>query len=167
MTRKKAQEEIVGFVLIVVIVAVIFLVFLAISLRRTGSATEKDSRDVFQFLESMTSYTTDCAVSYEPAFSDIGDLARECYSSSNCVSGKTACQVLNRTLQEVIESSWKVGKDRPVKGYIFNSTYSSSATSKEVMLIRVGSCNGSIIGSENFFYVEPGTITNTLKVCYA
>ncbi len=167
MNNRRGQEEIVGFVLIVVIVAVIFLVFLGITLRKAPPATEKDSRDAYQFLESLTSYTTDCAVSYEPAFSDIGDLTRECYSGSICLSGLSACQVLNRTLQETIMSSWKVNPNGPVKGYLFNSTYSSSQSrGKEIMMVKMGNCTGRIIGAENFFAAPPGRITNTLKICY-
>jgi hypothetical protein len=167
MSRKRAQEEIVGFVLIVVIVAVIFLVFLGMALRKAAPSTMRESRDVAQFIESLTSYTTDCAVSYEPAFSDIGGLTRDCYSGANCVNGKTACDVLNRTLREVIGVSWRVNSAGPIKGYVFNSTYSSKSTSKQVMLIRVGNCTGSIMGAENFFSAPPvGQITNTLKICY-
>ena len=51
--NRKAQEEIVGFVLIVVIVAIIFLVFLGIMIRQPGEVTSKESRDVSQFLGSM------------------------------------------------------------------------------------------------------------------
>lgn len=163
---KKGQEEIVGFVLIVVLVAVIFLVFLGLMIRREAPATTKDSRDVFQFLESLSEYTTDCAISSVPAYSNIGGLIKECYDKAQCTSGNSACDVLNRTLREAIEASWKVGPSRPVKGYALNSTYYSEARTEQVMLINVGNCTGTIIGSEKAFSAAPGTISTSLKICY-
>jgi len=162
---KKGQEEMVGFVLVVVIVAVIFLVFLAIFVRQITPATQKGSGDVFQYLESMMQYTTDCAIRYEPAFSSLDTLIGDCYSDSMCVSGKSACETLNRTLREAIKSNWNIGADRPTKGYMFNSTYKSGTIINDVIYIQEGNCSGNKIGAEYSTPEQPGDIINTLTFC--
>lgn len=162
---KKAQEEMVGFVLIVVIVAVIFLVFLAIFARRTSPVTQRENIDVSQYMTSMMHYTTDCAVRYEPDFSDIARLISDCYSDAVCVSGEMACNALKRTLGESIEANWKIGPDRPTKGYIFNSTYKSGQIAKEIVSISAGNCSSSAIGAEYAFPAPPGSIISTLTIC--
>lgn len=166
MKNKKGQEEIVGFVLIVVIVAVVFLVFLGIFIRQKAPATQKESTDVYQYLESMMEYTSDCAVSYEPAFSSLGMLVRDCDSESMCKSGRTACETLNRTLREAIGLNWKIGPDRPAKGYIFNSTYESDAKTKQVIFIQEGNCSSSRMGAEYISPAYPGNIISALSICY-
>ena len=49
-TSKKAQEEMIGFVLIIVLVAVIALVFLAISIRKPAEI--RDKKEIQNFLYS-------------------------------------------------------------------------------------------------------------------
>ena len=164
--NRKGQEEMVGFVLIIVIVAVIFLVFLAIFARRDAPATQRESQDVSQFLESLMEYTSDCAVSYEPAFSKVGELIRNCNDNSNCKDGKTACEALDLTVNGAIEANWAIGPDKRFKGYIFNSTYSSSSFTNQITFIEAGNCtSGNIIGAEDLSPAYPGTITSSLRIC--
>src|SRR3989344_3921797 len=79
--------------LVVVLVAVILVVFLGITLRGDKSNSQ-ESLDVSHFLDSMMEYTTDCALQYEPAYSELDELFRECYSNSDkkCTSGKGICE---------------------------------------------------------------------------
>jgi len=165
-SNKKAQEEIVGFVLIVVIVSIIFMVFLGIFLRQQPSELQQESREVYQFLESSMEYTTICAVSYEPDFSKLGELIRECYSGSVCTSGKKACIVLNQTLTEILDSSWKVGPERAVKGYVFNSTYDTNTTQEVLVTIVRGECSFNRKGAEYLIPAFPGTIISSFDLCY-
>lgn len=164
--NKKAQEEIIGFVLIVVIVAVIFLIFLGISLRNQAPVTQREGGDVSQFLESVMEYTSSCAISSESAYLSIGELVKECYSGSTCRSGTGSCLVLRQMLQEIIETNWKIGADRPVKGYVFNATYVSEATKKDVMLLTKGECKTEKIGAEMPISAYPGNIETSLQICY-
>ncbi len=164
--KRKGQEEILGFVIIVVIVAVIFLVFLGISIRRTSPATQREGADVSQFLRSAMEFSSGCTVTYEPNYLNIGGLLKECYSDSTCRSGEDSCHALSKALEEIIESNWKMGADRPVKGYTFNATYSSEGSSKSVIFISKGECKTERIGGEELFPVYPGNIRSTLQICY-
>lgn len=163
---RKGQEEILGFVLIVVIVAVVFLIFLGISVRQGAPATQKEGADVNQFLRSTMEYTTACTVSYEPNYLNMGGLLRECFLGSTCRSGERACDVLSRAMEDVIETNWKIGPDRPVQGYILNSSYISESSQKEVFAISKGKCAGEKIGGEDIFPVYPGNIRTSLQICY-
>ena len=90
MKSKKAQEEIVGFVLIMVIVAVGFLIFLGFNLRQ-GITTTEESFDLHQFLESSMEYTTECSLRYEKDLAKLGDLFESCYFGKTCFGAVGVC----------------------------------------------------------------------------
>lgn len=102
VTNKKGQEEMVGFALIVIIVAVVLLVFLSFSLR----APEKEaiqSYEIDNFIESVLAYTIEDNV-------DIRDLIRDCKRDENC-------DVLERELNGILEESWTVEEGSVIRGY--------------------------------------------------
>ncbi len=166
MKEKRAQEEIAGFVVIVVLVAIIAVIFLGISLRNKGLPTEKQSKDVSQFLEGAMEYTSDCAPYNEPDYLNFGELIKACYSRMNCLSGDSACSLLNSTLSKMVEGSWGIGPDKRFKGFVFNSTYSTSSVSEEIIFVNRGNCSFNSIGGEYLTPSSPGKITTTLKLCY-
>ena len=59
MKNKYGQEEMVGFALIMIIVAIILLIFLSFSLGKSEKETV-ESYEVESFIQSMSQYTTDC-----------------------------------------------------------------------------------------------------------
>ena len=91
--KKKGQEEMLGFALIIIIVAVILLVFLGFSLR--GSQKQGvESYEADSFMQAFLQYTTDCAENYETDYLDIQDLVFECDDGNTCLDGRDACEVL-------------------------------------------------------------------------
>lgn len=173
-TRRKGQEEIVGFVAIVLIVSFVFLIFLGISLRK-GADFRKESKDVSMFLESAMEYTTECADGYEPNYLTLRRVIKGCYEGKRCTGaeeGKEACEIANKTLKELIDLSWQVGEGAAIKGYMFESEYglNSSSGNKEaekILVIEKGNCSsGNIAGAENFFSAFPGKISYSLSLCY-
>ncbi len=162
--NRKGQEEIVGFVLIVVIVAVVFLVLLGIFIRQDGGL-ETENKEISQFLGSIGQSTSECAVGYEPNYLKLGDLIESCYSGDLCLSGKKACDVLETELRNVLDASWQVGEG-PIKGYEFNSTFLSDTKEEEIKSIKKGECIGSVRGNEESINAEGGVIVYSLKVCY-
>ena len=125
--NKKAQEEMIGFVLIVVLVAVIGLIFLKLSLDNSPKEAV-DSFEVESFIQSFLQYTTDCG-NYRENYLPLRKLISACVNEETCLdtlypkghekgtSGRYSCDVLNSTLTEIIETSWKVEGDRPIQGY--------------------------------------------------
>lgn len=166
MTKKRGQEEIVGFVLIIVLVAVVFLIFLGFSIRQVPSTTT-ESIDVSQFLESSMEYTTSCVTSFYPDYRKLGELFKECLSNTKCLDERETCDVLNETLSEIIENSWLIGEDRPLKGYEFVSEYEPSGDFPNEIIISFssGNCTGAIRGASYVTPAFPGNIESMLKIC--
>jgi hypothetical protein len=152
MRERKAQEEMVGFVLIIVLVAVIALVFLAISIRKPQET--KTSKEIENFLHSSLLYTASCQSSPERIY-DFRDLIEACLKSERCLSGEKACDVLNKTAFDLIEASFHVGEEERYKGYIFkiyrqNETLVYLSRSKQTST-KLGSEVPVYISGNNFY----------------
>ena len=173
--RKKGQEEMVGFMLIVVLVVVAFLVFIGISLRQNTTSLETESRDVYQFLESAMELTTNCSIDSESNFFKVSDLIGKCYTEEGqvCASGERACTVMNITLRETLESSWIVSGESFYKGYVLQADYledgvlaGASSHKYFPLSIKRGSCeNTAIVGNEYLIPRRPGAILVEMKLC--
>ena len=104
LTSKRGQEEMVGFALIIIIVAVILLVFLAISLNKSKKEV-LGANEVNSFIQSFLSYTTSCA-EYSDNYYSIQKLITECVNyEDDYLNGKKTCNVLNSTLKEILDES--------------------------------------------------------------
>jgi hypothetical protein len=158
MISRRAQEEIVGFVLVILLVSVVFLVFLGISFR-SDSSVGQESIEIYQFLESVMEHTSECAIGFEPDFSSLGELLEECNEGRRCVNGKDACDVLNESLRSVLDASWNIGPEATIKGYEFSSVYSESEI---IVSFTKGECGGRFRGSE---YLK-SEIVSSLKICF-
>ena len=101
MKNKKAQEEMVGFGLIIVIVAVVLLVFVSLTFRKSG--VEIESYEVESFLNSLLQKTTDCESFV--GYIDVEDLIEECMDNGACLDGRNACLALNESIKEVLEDN--------------------------------------------------------------
>lgn len=166
---KKGQEEIVGFVLIVVLVVIVAVIFLGIRLRNPDPV-QKDSEIVYQFLESAMEQTTSCKKSENGNFLPMDDLIRECHSDNTiCFSGEDSCVLLEEIIENMLNSTWSVGLDYPYKGYsaegvyLFNS--SGQSQKEEIFNITQGVCTNSFAGSSYLIPEFPGSITITAKLC--
>jgi hypothetical protein len=119
--RKRAQQEMVGFGLILIILAVVFMVFLSFSLRSSNNQN-LESYEAASFLSSMLEQTTTCAVYYKTDYAPVQELIGKCANNFKCFDGNHSCDVLNQTLTEMLKISWKVGEEYPNKGYSLNIT---------------------------------------------
>lgn len=138
--NKKAQEEMIGFALIIVIMAVVILVLFSLSSRHKQEFVE--SYEVDNFIQAMLQYTTNCSISYDSNILDVRKLVKSCNSKEICLNGKSSCEVLNKTLIGMMDESWNVGSEWQYKGYIF----------------EINSSN-----NEQLFYYSKGNQTNNFK----
>lgn len=137
---KRGQEEIVGFAVIMVLVGVVFVVFLGIMLAKPGNDIT-NSKDINHFLLSTLQYTSDCAIGYQDRPNKIIDLIKECDNGLGvCENGENPCLVLNNTLKGIITSSFQIGEDRPIKGYIFDI---EKERNESLLRFGEGNCTGS------------------------
>ena len=103
MKGKKAHQEMVGFVLIVVLVVVGLLIFLTISVRNKDSV-ETESKIAGNLLDALMKHTTNCAIVFEPKYDTFEDLFKSCYQGKKCsnLQERNACDVLNESLENVL-----------------------------------------------------------------
>lgn len=132
--RKKAQEEIVGFALIIILVSVILLIILGFSLRKPGKEAVQ-SYEAGSFIQTFLQYTSDCSNSIE--YLSIQKLIFSCNSQETCNDERNTCDILNSTLTEIIEKSWKVSQKTPVKGYKVE-IISKNSEIKQILFIKKG-----------------------------
>jgi hypothetical protein len=152
--NKKAQEEMVGFAMIIIIVAVILLVLLGISLSNKKTSGV-ESYEVESFIQAVLQHTSDCSTDYGLSYDDIGNLIYECDFTQTCEDGRSACDALNSTLKNILDESWKTGQDRPIKGYVMNITYENH----NLLSISKGNMTSNYEGSSQTL-PKRGTIYN-------
>jgi hypothetical protein len=115
MINKKAQSEMVGFAIIVILVTVVILVFFSISLNKKEDLN-LNNQEPANFLNSLVDYTTTCETSYGN-FISMKKLVDYCNEGKRCNEEIDSCALLNETVQEILSSSFRVGENWPTKGY--------------------------------------------------
>ena len=167
--NKRGQEEMVGFVLVMVVVAVIFLVFLGISLRNPVVEVGKESREVQMFLSSLLDISSDCALGFEPNFADVDTLISECHQSSGkkCVDDRRVCDIAEEVVGAALKQGWHVGNASVLKGYEFVVVYATNG-SEDVSVLGVseGNCVGEKSGASTVRPAFPGTLVTKMELCY-
>lgn len=160
--NKRAQEEMVGFALIIIIVAVIMLVFLNLSLKSPAKQAV-ESYEVDSFIQAFLQYDTDCEEkeTYETNYLSVQELIFSCNDKEKCLDERDTCGVLESTLQEIIGESWKIGADYPVKGYVMNIT----AGGEEIISFEEGNITKNYKGSSQDF-VKRGSRIDILFTAY-
>ena len=157
--KKKAQEEMVGFVLIIIIVAVIALVLLSLS---SGNRQEEsvESRKVFSFLNSVLKYTTECKKNGNEPNLSLKDLISHCAEGNkSCEGWGGSCELLNSTLHNILNTSWDVGDDSFYNGYELNIVFNEEEDHEDVgVLITKGNTDGNSKGSSQFYSKKRNTV---------
>ena len=155
MKTKKVQEEMVGFVLIIVLVSVIAVVFLGISLRK--GASEKNSLEIKDFLYSSMLYSVDCSFQVE----NVRDLILACYNSEACDSG-SSCELLEDTYLRMINSSLRLGESAKYQGYVLKIV----SGEENVLSASSGNSTKSLVGSNIKILTYESSINISLKMYY-
>lgn len=142
LKSKKAQEEIVGFALIIIVVAVILLVFLGFSLGKSSQNIQ--SYEIQSFVQSMIQSTTQCQDNF--GYVSVENLIFMCTQGNNCIDGESSCSILNSTLQGMLDQAWPVGSG-PIRGYNLNIT---SNNGNPISMIK-GNLTGNSEGTNQNF----------------
>jgi hypothetical protein len=138
--EKRAQQEMIGFVLIVVVVVIALMIFLVISMRKPAQTSE--SREVENILLSLSRTTTACSISDN--FKNVDDLVLSCYRNQECESPEmSACDFMNKSLGGLLEDIFK--SENGYKGYEFSVNILDNSTAKEEILYekKEGVCLGA------------------------
>ncbi len=148
--KKKAQEEMFGFVIIVVLIAVAGLMFL---LLQKPQQKELRNDQMSNLLYSIVSYSS----SYNNKL--LGEVIEECdLCDKECVM----CDTAERELNEILSIAQKEGSfvvGNQINGYIFN------ASGYKELVVKQGELKGDKIG--NFVVIQSGKdIIVTLYLYY-
>lgn len=169
MISRKGQEEIAGFVVVVLLISVIFVVFLGFSLNKKPIVQEKESREIAQFLESIRQTTSECSLSGDVPV-NFKELTGACYDGIGCSDGKKACEVLDEMSSSLLEESYNVGLEAQIKGYLFSIDFEQKLfEEKKDNLINLsrGNCSSlSYREADDFFPHANGEIFTSMRVCY-
>jgi hypothetical protein len=104
--KLKAQEEMLGFGLIVIIIAIIILIFISFYIKK-DSKPDIESYEVEGFIQASLQHTTNYKNNLK--YFSLRELIIQCYNNENC-------DLLNKTLNEIMEKSWLI-RDNSVQGY--------------------------------------------------
>jgi hypothetical protein len=116
LSRKSGQEEIVGFGLILILVAIIFIVFISSYIRKSSDINNEDY-EANSFTQAILQYTTNCEEENLNNLT-VQKLIFKCQQKEACFyRHMDPCKVLNDTIKGVARESWKIGPKNPNKGY--------------------------------------------------
>lgn len=176
--RRRAQEEMTGFVAVLVLIAIIFLAFIGFSTRQKTAETGREINTASNLLGAMLDATTDCAVSFEPEFSTVRDLIKDCYYKSKCLNGRDTCQYLREIAEGMLvaaEGDVSMERERQFNYFEFNASYAISMQqtferrpSSDLVYVKRGLCSGSSVGTQQFMDLisDSGQIEISLVLCY-
>lgn len=143
LINKKAQEEIMGFVIIVLVVMVIGLIFFAFSLRRSSESIEPKQAELDDLLQTAIYYTTECKINNQEQ--NIRELVRKCYNSqsASCDDNMNICNTLNNTIEKMFYEF--LGQN--IAQQVVHSYTLNISNSKQITYIEDGQLEGNYFGS--------------------
>lgn len=140
LNNKKAQQEIVGFALIIILVAVILLALLAFALRNPKDQ-QIESYEIKNFIDAAFEHTVNCG--YEPT--PLRKLVYSCYDQTYCTNGVSSCEMLKTTLEGLLNASWNIGEQSSINGYTLKIIPTES-TGEPILEISKGNQTNLIKG---------------------
>jgi hypothetical protein len=174
--KRKAQHEIAGFVLIVLVVSVVGVVFFTLSFGK-GDVSRQTSLEVSHLLGAAMYQTSECAVGYIPNYRDLQTLIKDCRKEKLgnpiiCLDEKNVCEVLEKELKESIGKGFSVHEDSPNKAFKLEIYYSGGEDIPNEQILNFsegnfGNCT-SIVGGDHPIPAssfESGNIETELVLC--
>jgi hypothetical protein len=159
---KNGQQEIVGFVLIVVLVVIGLMVFLMISIRETP--VEENSVAVGNLLDSIMKHTTECAPSFVPKYDDYEALFKSYYNEKTCSNlNEPSKEYLKRELSNFLETLIKT--EATVSAYQLDFVVKEDGGEKGLMRIEEGECNGVVTSAQKTLISSSDTLIIRLSLC--
>lgn len=168
---RKGQEEITGFAMIVIIVAVVGMFFLVFALKKDNNSTYQ-SLEVQQFIDSVMIVQSQCKIQGSVYFARVDELMQNCYDNKadSCDNGKNVCAYLESLLKEVTLKAWNINNEAVYTGYRINVAFvPKEGEAQEMIKIEQGNCSKGYFGGEG---VTPernnrGNIVIKMSVCSA
>ncbi|MCK5321468.1 hypothetical protein KAJ38_02725 [Candidatus Pacearchaeota archaeon] len=162
LRNKKGQQEMVGFVLIVVLVMVGLMVFLIISVRNSPEPT--NSLAIENLLASIMKHTTECAIVFEPQFDNFEDLFKSCYEGDICSNlEQSACEYLNESLRDVVDAL--MDSEATVVAYQLDFFVRDDEGQQGLLRIVEGNCTGPSLAAQRSIVSGSESLVVRIKTC--
>ena len=163
LESKKAQNEMVGFILMVVLVMIGLMIFLVISLRTSPDAA--DNLEVSNMLSAIMTHTTACAIPSTPYYENFEDLFKSCYENDDCAGTVgPACDYLNETLPAILEDL--MASEATVDSYQLDFSVADEIGVQGIIRIFEGECEGEVLGSQRKISISRGEdLIVRLRIC--
>lgn len=152
MKKRKAQQEVFGFVVIVLLVIVIGIVIFSFSFQRNLRKPSyiEDVR-VNDLMNSIMQYSTGCK------FKDIKGVIGLCYNGEEC-DGEKACDYLNDELGKILNAT--LGNEKKYGDLIGYQFIDESGK----INISNGSSYGDVVASKYVVPIFSGITTSNVEV---
>ena len=162
INNHKGQQEMVGFVLIVVVVVVGLMVFLIWSIKDSGEV--ENNLRVENMLDVIMRSTTGCAIVYEPNYDDFEDLIKDYYENKYCKNiGMSVEDYLNESLNEVLSDIF--ASEATTNAYTLTISSRGDGEMKGLMMFSEGNCSGSISGAQRRIDAGTEDLIVRLNIC--
>lgn len=164
--KKRAQQEMIGFVLIVVLVIVGLMIFLVLEVRKPPKIV--DNPKLTDLLNAIEQHTSKCIINYDD-YIDIEELIVSCYKNRPCSNlDLTVCEQMEKELEGILDSVFKT--ESIYSGYVFNITI-LDLEGKGIRALynkTEGNCTGISTGTKDSIPLvsTKEMIDITLKMCY-
>ncbi len=129
---KRAQEEMVGFVLIFIIISIVALFAIGFLINKGSGEKEDKDYSTMSLLNAILQYSTDCANLYEPNYYSVRGLISACEEEKKCLDGRKSCEVLKNVISDILNKTIIIGNESRYKGYEFKMF---SENSKKIEII--------------------------------
>lgn len=163
--KKKGQQEMVGFVLIVVLVVIALMIFLIISVRQPVEL--QDNVALENLLASILKSTTECAIVFEPDYDSGRDLIKSCFDNKRCTNlGEGACEYLEKYFSSLVEDA--VQSENAISAYELD-IYAEDLEGRiirDLLGLTGGECEGTLVGTSDRVSSSSGDIVIEFKACY-
>jgi len=145
--NKKAQHEMMGFLVIVVLIVVIGLVFFGFSLRRSKNV-DSHMMQTEDLLNAMLLYTSDCEINSD--YLSVRELIQKCGNipTKKCGDDSLVCEKLAETSENLLSATIGQGigniENAFIHGYFLEILYSNE---QPTITIEKGELNGNYFSS--------------------
>lgn len=162
LKKTKAQQEMVGFILIVVLVMIGLVVFMVISVK--NSPKETSSLKVENMLGAIMKETTECAIPAEPFYKNFEDLFKSCYKDSECDNlNKSACDYLNESLTKTLSAL--MDSEATISAYELDFSVREDEGQQGLLKISSGNCTGEVSGAQRSVVAGSESLIIRMKIC--
>ncbi|VVB82070.1 Uncharacterised protein [uncultured archaeon] len=159
--NRRAQEEMVGFAVIVIIVGIILIVLLGFMIgNKNNQQGNVESYEIESFIQASLQYSSSCGNELE--FLSVQQLINACDSGTICLDNQDSCDTLNQTIKGLIDSGWSVGNGSAIKGYQFKVM----SEGNEKLIIQKGNETSNYKGGFQDFASGVDSYEVSLKVYY-